>query len=201
MKLIIVRHGETKENKAEIIQGNSIGGTLTKKGIEQAKKLGLRLRDENINIAYISDLDRTVQTAKEILMFHPETDIIYTKELRERNDGVFEGYHVSKYKESRKKSNLSFGHFRPEKGESVHDAQARIKNLYHELVEKHPKETVLLVSHGALITSLLLYLLGKSINLKSFLKHLPVNTAITVLEIDDNKKHKVHVLNCAKHLD
>lgn len=39
MKIIIIRHGETEENAAGIIQGQS-HGTLSKKGIEQAKKVG-----------------------------------------------------------------------------------------------------------------------------------------------------------------
>ena len=35
---------------------------LTKVGIEQARKLALRLKDEKIDAAYVSDLDRAKDT-------------------------------------------------------------------------------------------------------------------------------------------
>ena len=65
MKLIITRHGETEENKAGIIQGH-LPGHLSEAGIEQAKKVAFRLKDEKINFIYSSDLDRAADTAKEI---------------------------------------------------------------------------------------------------------------------------------------
>ena len=43
MKLIVVRHGQTKENALGICQGVSIGGELSEKGIEQVKRLAERL--------------------------------------------------------------------------------------------------------------------------------------------------------------
>ena len=39
MKIILVRHGQTKENLHKILQGGRIGGTLSQKGIEDTKKL------------------------------------------------------------------------------------------------------------------------------------------------------------------
>ena len=45
MKLILVRHGETEENKLKIFQGHT-HGVLSSTGIEQAKKLAFRLKDE-----------------------------------------------------------------------------------------------------------------------------------------------------------
>ncbi len=78
MKLILVRHGQTHENVAKIIQGQS-QGRLTAQGREQAQKVGLRLKDEKISIAYVSDLERAKQTAKEILKYHSETPIVYSE--------------------------------------------------------------------------------------------------------------------------
>ncbi len=62
MKLIIVRHGQTHENASGIIQGQGTG-RLNEIGIEQAKRIGFRLKDEKIDVAYISYLERTKQTA------------------------------------------------------------------------------------------------------------------------------------------
>ena len=66
MKLIIARHGETEENKKGILQGH-LPGKLTELGIEQSKKLALRLKNEKIDAIYSSDLARASNTAKEII--------------------------------------------------------------------------------------------------------------------------------------
>jgi len=44
MKLILVRHGETEENILRVIQGQSVEGTLSQKGIAQAKEIAEKLR-------------------------------------------------------------------------------------------------------------------------------------------------------------
>ena len=90
MKLIITRHGETLENVHNICQGH-IHGSLTHKGIEQAKKLGERLKNEHIDVIYSSDLRRSFDTTKEIAKFHPNTPLITTERLRERFMGKMQG--------------------------------------------------------------------------------------------------------------
>ena len=54
----LVRHGQTFANFERIIQGHG-GGELTELGIEQAKKIGLRLKNEQFNLVCVSDLNRT----------------------------------------------------------------------------------------------------------------------------------------------
>lgn len=83
MRLIITRHGETEENTAGIIQGH-LPGKLSDRGIAQAKKVALRLKNEKIDAIYSSDLARTSDTAKEIAKFHPTIPIEFVKELREK---------------------------------------------------------------------------------------------------------------------
>ena len=90
MKLIITRHGETEENKADIMQGH-LPGRLSLVGRKQAKKVALRLKNEKIDFIFSSDLTRASDTAKEIAKFHPKTPITFVKELRERNLGEFQG--------------------------------------------------------------------------------------------------------------
>jgi broad specificity phosphatase PhoE len=73
MKLIIVRHGQSIANSKGITQGNKdewIDTSLTKKGLEQARKVAERLNEEDIDIIYSSDLKRAKQTAEEINKFH-----------------------------------------------------------------------------------------------------------------------------------
>src|SRR3989344_1609773 len=90
MKLILVRHGETEENKADIIQGHW-EGKLNAVGLHQAIKISLRLKGESIDAIYSSDLKRAFKTAQEIAKFHPQIPLTITPELRERYCGKLEG--------------------------------------------------------------------------------------------------------------
>src|SRR5690606_30559966 len=96
MKLIITRHGETEENVAGILQGH-LPGKLSARGIEQAKKLALRLQNDKIDFIYSSDLDRAADTAKEIAQYHPNAKIEFVENLRERNLGEFQGRKRSEF--------------------------------------------------------------------------------------------------------
>ena len=90
MKLFLVRHGETEENLAGVLMGHH-HGVLTEKGKQQAKETAEILKSYKFNHIYSSDLNRCVDTAEFIKEFHPDTALTFTKELRERNLGVFQG--------------------------------------------------------------------------------------------------------------
>ena len=62
-QLIIVRHGQTQWNIANIRQGH-LDSELTDIGIAQAKALAQRLLRERFSALYSSDLGRAVQTAQ-----------------------------------------------------------------------------------------------------------------------------------------
>ena len=53
MKLILIRHGETEENKRREVQGHN-HGKLSSLGIEQAKKVAQRLKDAGLKRINIS---------------------------------------------------------------------------------------------------------------------------------------------------
>ncbi|OIO62163.1 hypothetical protein COT48_01245 [Candidatus Woesearchaeota archaeon CG08_land_8_20_14_0_20_47_9] len=201
MKLIIVRHGETHENAADIAQGQGQGlGRLNELGKKQARLVAARLKYEGIDIAYVSDLERAVDTSREILKFHPDVEVIYSKDLRERHLGNLEGKHRDALAEIGEKSGLPFHKFKPEGGESMLDVQKRVKRFYNELLKKHKNDTVLLVTHGGTIISLLMHLFKASFE-KDFDKYRPGNTSVTILEIEHAEaRPKVHVLNCTVHL-
>ncbi len=135
MKLIIVRHGETVENATGICQGQSYG-TLSEKGKEQARKVAERLKEHALDVAYVSDLERTKETAKEILKYHPDIPVIFSKEIRERSWGIFEG----KLREERKKyaqdNKISLHDMHPEKGESYKQVLERMLHFYNSLLQK-----------------------------------------------------------------
>ena len=93
MKIILVRHGQTKENLHKILQGGRIGGTLSQKGVEDTEKLGAWMLENNINIEVIfcSDLNRTRQTLEILKQYIKCPKIYFTSKLREQDFGDWTG--------------------------------------------------------------------------------------------------------------
>ena len=60
-KLYLVRHGETVDNKAQIMQGQT-PGKLNMKGIEQAEEVARKMAGTPIDVFVSSDLYRSIQT-------------------------------------------------------------------------------------------------------------------------------------------
>lgn len=77
MRITAVRHGETLGNVKHITQSHT-PGELTAKGVEQAHKLGILLKDEEFDAVYCSDLRRAVDTASIIVTYHPSLKLITT---------------------------------------------------------------------------------------------------------------------------
>ncbi len=199
MKLIIVRHGETWENYENVLNGWG-NNQLNLKGQEQARKVAKRLKWMKIDVAYVSDLVRTVMTAEEIIKFHPATKVQITKALREKNQGVFDGKAIEEMVKVREQSGVLFEEFRPEQGESFKDVEKRVLKLHQQVCKKHSQKTVLYVSHGAAIRALLQRVFNEPYSLDSFAKFHMNNCAVTVLEIDPKGNVKLECLNCMKHL-
>ena len=189
MKLILTRHGETVDNVKGILQGHN-PGELTEKGIEQAKKLALKLKEQKIDVIYSSDLKRAADTAKEILKLQPNTPIFFVKELREGNCGGFTG---------KKESEIDWGK-KPNDAESMGNMQQRINSFLTSIYEKYKDKTVLFVGHNGINKSLV-----------TVIDHLPANdlpkiihmaqASISIFDIEDEKKYKTQLLNSIDHLE
>src|SRR3989344_1368259 len=197
MKFIIVRHGETNENKVGIIEGQ-IQGLLSSLGKEQAKKLALRLKDEKIDEIYSSDLSRASDTAREIAKFHPCLQVKITPLLRERNHGIFEGKKNIEISQAEFDKYFNTLEGKPPGGESWIEVGKRVEKIVHDLLHHHSDKTVLLVTHGGVIIALLCILTGTlSKDAEKF--HKQHNTCVNIIEIKEDKSHKIHLLNCTKH--
>ena len=160
--LLIVRHGETAWNAEGRIQGHTDIG-LSENGAQQARSLGQRLADRQIDVAYSSDLKRTSETAR-LALGHRNVVLNETPRLREYHKGIFEGMTLTeiqtqfpdeypKYLEK----DLSYA---PEGGETTRDASTRMASIFQEIKAKHLDETVLVVSHGGALRAAMVSLLG-----------------------------------------
>ena len=82
--IYIFRHGLTHYNKHGWFTGH-IDSKMTTKGIQNAKKIGQKLKNKHIDVAYHSRLSRSIKTLKEVLKFHPECgEIIEDDRMIER---------------------------------------------------------------------------------------------------------------------
>jgi len=190
MRLIVVRHGETIENREKICQGQT-DGTLSELGIKQAKKLALRLRDEKFDRVYSSDLGRAVNTAKEIMRYHPDLKLKLDKRLRERHIAEIAGQKFSK--------DFDWNNL-PKGSETRQDLYDRVKNFLDELYSKHKDKTVLIVTHGGVKIIFLLIAYNKP--LSDFLSFRGIkNTSVSIWDMEEEGNYKVHLVNCTKHLN
>ena len=197
MKLILVRHGETKENIQSIMQGH-LPGHLTKKGVMQAKKLARRFSKNHFDIIYSSDLLRCKDTLKEIRKYHPKTHVRYAKELRERSFGVWEGRPQEVINEHLKRRGIVWRDWKPSGGEASVQMTNRVKRFYKKILKKHPDDTVLWITHGGVIYKVLYRILRETYDENE--KPQTMNTAVSIIELDTEGNHKLHLVNCVKHL-
>jgi len=87
----LFRHGQTVYNEKGIFTGWHNPG-LTKKGIEDAKKVAEKLKDKKFRVAFHTSLMRSEETLKEVLKFHPECKILIEDDrMIERRYGTLEG--------------------------------------------------------------------------------------------------------------
>jgi len=155
-QVIIVRHGQTQWNIKGVRQGHLDSG-LTEKGIAQAKALGARLARESFTALYSSDLGRALQTA-EMIATLTRHSIITDARLRERHLGVFQGLSGDEIKEKfpeEYRLHRSLGpHYVIPGGESAAQQVERNVAYLNELGENHIGETIVVVTHGGVVSGL-----------------------------------------------
>lgn len=197
MKLIIVRHGETTDNAAKILMGQS-PGKLSEKGKMQAVKLGERLAKEKIDYVFSSDLARAADTTKEIIKRGKNRPAVkYLKLLRERHVGELQGKPWEIFKEARGKQPKTT--FKPKGGESMTEVHARALKFFRMInAKKYEEKTILVCSHHGFISTLFANILNISIEQALAIKN--DNTSVTVIELNHGKAKQVK-MNCTEHLD
>jgi len=195
MKLIIIRHGETEENKAGIVQGH-LPGHLSETGIKQAKKVALRLKDEKIDFIYSSDLARASDTAKEVFRFHPDIPIEFVKDLREKFLGEWQGKNK---KELDFTNDTSLVKLFPKDGETPEELFNRASNFLDKVLSKHYNDIILFAGHNGINKALIAVITGKSPKEIRTIEN-QYNTSVSIFEIDEDKNYKTLCFNCRKHL-
>ena len=172
MRLVIIRHGETKFN-SEMKKGlqycagciNNEFSNLNEKGREEAKKLSDNEIVKEINKIYVSNLKRAIDTVK---ISKPNFEYIITSNLKERSLGIFEGktkdeiiknlkyqkyYNNPKYMVFKDSFTIKAPH-----GENYSEVLTRVINFFKTL-EYEDNDTIGIYSHYCTIRCIFLALL------------------------------------------
>lgn len=154
MKIYIFRHGETTYNRARRFTGFD-DPPLTELGWQQAKIIADKLKDKNFEIAYQTSLQRSQDTLKAVLQYHPNCkEIIVDDRMIERNYGRLNGTTHEEFiaKNGEEKFNLIHrGFFEiPPGGESFAMVENRVQSFIDNLLEKirREKKNVAISAHG-----------------------------------------------------
>ena len=198
--LLIVRHAESALNEQNRIQGHKDSG-LTLKGLHQARQLSKKIKKIRIDKIYSSDLGRAYSTTLEIVR-HTRLPIIRDSLLREIHLGDWEGmtpeevdrlYEKGYQKWLKKPSSIKIP-----KAESLKAFKKRVTECVKAIARANRGKTVLIVTHGGVITALL------SEWLKADFDHLLLNLQIdntSLTLVDETEKHvRLKTINDTSHL-
>ena len=162
-RILLVRHGGTTATADDRFAGSS-DVLLSEFGIEQAKRLGERLRSVAIAAAYCSDMKRAIDTATYIAKPHAGLTPVMRPELREIDHGHWEGvpHQVVETKFAAEYAAWSADplNFTIPGGESGQSVLDRASRAIDRIVSENVGKTVLVVSHKATIRLLLAKWLG-----------------------------------------
>ena len=199
MNLILVRHGETEWNRAGRCQGIA-DIELNENGRKQVSELAESLKGHDISAIYSSDLIRAVETA-EAIAHHHDLTIYIDPDLREMNQGEFEGLSFTNIRENYPHV-LRDWRESPETltipgGESLIEVQDRALKVLNKVHARHNGETVVVVSHNLTITTILCKITG--VGLKGFLDFNLQIACKNVITYSDGV-FEVDVINDVSHL-
>lgn len=189
MKLYITRHGETKWNTLRKMQGWK-NSDLTDKGIQDAIKLGERLKDTDFSAIYSSPLGRALDTAK-YLKGNRDIEIKIHEGFREMSFGLWEGMERDRVVELYGDQHYNYWNkphlYRSNGGENFEDLFERVENALKFVLKNASGDNILIVSHA--ITIKAIYYIIRKYKLENFWD-IPFieGTSLTILEIDGNNK-------------
>ncbi|KFM17529.1 putative phosphoglycerate mutase GpmB protein [Marine Group I thaumarchaeote SCGC AAA799-D11] len=149
-QIIFLRHGQAKNNTDRILAGRTEGVPLTDVGEQQAQHTAELLEHMNISAIYSSPIQRAKHTA-EIVGKHNSLDVTIDDRLIELDMGKFTGM---AYDEIFNDHGNVFMKFYQGDLEIAHngvetfdEVKKRVLGIVEHVIEKHPDENVVLVTH------------------------------------------------------
>ena len=166
-KLVLVRHGQSIWNEKNLFTGwRDVG--LTDKGVEEAKKAGLLLKEANVNfdVMFTSSLERAKKTGDIILscMDQRNIEVVADSALNERDYGELTGMNKDEARKNFGESQVQIWRrsydMPPPGGESLKNTFERVLPYFNKYI--HPRlsngESILITAHGNSLRSLVKHL-------------------------------------------
>ncbi|MEW5852317.1 MAG: histidine phosphatase family protein [Myxococcota bacterium] len=201
-RVLLVRHGATTLTAEDRFAG-STDVLLSETGERQAQALAERLRDAAVTAVYSSPMRRTIRTA-EILALPHNLTVQRVDALREIDHGRWEQRTRAEVEREYGEEYASWEEdpftFAPVGGESGLAVLARALPAVRELVQRHPNQTVLVVSHKATIRLLIGSLLG--FDLRGYRDRLDQQPCcLNVLDFKDATRARLMLFNDVSHYE
>ena len=192
-RVYLIRHGEAEGNIYRRAQGQ-YESELTAKGLRQVAALAERFRDERVDALYSSDLKRTQITAGAITKYH-DLPMHLEPRLREIALGPWEDRPFGDLQHFETQQMLYFNddpdNWRVNGAETFPELKERMRAVVLEIAEKHEGQTVVCVSHGMAIRSLLADLLGIESAEIFKIRH-GDNTSVSLLAVENGVMRVVY---------
>lgn len=206
MKILVVRHGETANNKERIHQPSDT--PLSASGEEQAKKIASRLSHIAIDKIFVSPLPRAQKTA-EIINEKVRARVITKSELEEikRPSTIVGKKYADPTIQSTKYEilmNIADPDWHHSDEENFHDIKKRMVSFLEMMEKEPPKSTLLIVTHSYIAKMFFSYImLGPHMTAEGFwylYNHaLLSNTGLAEFEFTDNRGWRVITWNDTTH--
>ena len=183
-KLILVRHGESHDNRHRIFAEDHT--PLTDLGRKQALEVAGRIAERFQPVAVVSSpLARAHQTA-EIIGRELGLAVEIMPGLEESDFGFLKGQSYEVYHRHIQQDPTFDKHavwrWIPEGGESTEQAGQRVIPVLEQLAERHPDDEILVVCHGMLMVAIWAQLAGTWHGFD-----VPPNCAVLVMAHDGGK--------------
>ena len=149
-RIIFLRHGQARNNIERILTGRTDGVPLTDTGVRQAEQAADILEQMDVSAIYTSPIQRARHTA-EIVAGRGPLDVRVDERLIELDMGKFTGM---KYNEIISSHGNVFMKFYNNELEIAHngvetfaEVKRRIRSVIGHVLEAHPDQNVVLVTH------------------------------------------------------
>jgi broad specificity phosphatase PhoE len=153
--ILLARHGETDWNREGRFQGWA-DPPLNETGRAQARVLADQLADVPFDAVYTSDLGRAHETA--LIVAEPHgVPVVVDRGLREIDVGSWSGLTLPEIE-------VRFQDAEHHDGETREEHLARVLAAVERIACAHPRERILIVSHGASLRALRRHALGEPVH-------------------------------------
>jgi broad specificity phosphatase PhoE len=153
--ILLARHGETDWNREGRFQGWA-DPPLNETGRAQAQVLAGQLADDPFDAVYSSDLRRAHETALIVAEPH-RVPVVVDRGLREIDVGSWSGL-------TRPEIEVRFQGAEQHDGETREEHLARVLAAVERIACAHPRERILIVSHGGSLRALRRHALGEPVH-------------------------------------